>query len=109
MSNITSCDSGGSFCTENIREDAAIKRHNPQLPAAHNHQPQFHSPTSLTSTTTNSNGSNSNSQLPSPVKKKRSLPGNPGNNNFAHTNLILLISFFFKKIKWPKITIYRYI
>ncbi|KAI9099159.1 hypothetical protein K1719_024926 [Acacia pycnantha] len=76
MSNITSCDSGGSFCTKNSREDGTIiKQHHPQHSSAHH---QFHSPASLTSTTTNSNGSNANSQLPPPpVKRKRSLPGNP--------------------------------
>ncbi|XP_027364877.1 zinc finger protein GAI-ASSOCIATED FACTOR 1-like isoform X1 [Abrus precatorius] len=70
MSNITSCDSG-SFSTENTREDA-LKQQQEMLG-------QFHSPHSHTSTTTtnNSNGSNNNSQPPAPVKKKRSLPGNP--------------------------------
>ncbi|KAK7277942.1 hypothetical protein RJT34_22962 [Clitoria ternatea] len=70
MSNITSCDSG-SFSTENTREDAAKQQ--PEMLC------QFHSPHSHTSTTTtnNSNGSNTNSQPSAPVKKKRSLPGNP--------------------------------
>jgi len=78
MSNITSCDSG-SFSTENTREDAAVKQKSEMLG-------QFHSPHSLTSTTTtnNSNGSNTNSQPPAPVKKKRSLPGNPGNFSNSH-------------------------
>ncbi|TKY45309.1 hypothetical protein E2542_SST30743 [Spatholobus suberectus] len=69
MSNITRCDSG-SFSTENTREDAAKQS---EILG------QFHSPHSHTSTTTtnNSNGSNTNSQPPAPVKKKRSLPGNP--------------------------------
>ncbi|KAG4997484.1 hypothetical protein JHK85_028923 [Glycine max] len=72
MSNITSCDSG-SFSTENTREDAAVKQQQSEMLG------QFHSPHSHTSTTTtnNSNGSNTNSQPPAPVKKKRSLPGNP--------------------------------
>jgi len=89
MSNITSCDSG-SFSTENTREDAAA--------AAVKHQSemlgQFHSPHSLTSTTTtnNSNGSNTNSQPPAPAKKKRSLPGNPG--NFSHTHLRKTFTLF---------------
>lgn len=75
MSNITSCDSG-SFSTENNREDAAVKQQQSEMLG------QFHSPHSHTSTTTtnNSNGtSNTNSQQLAPVKKKRSLPGNPGN------------------------------
>ncbi|KAJ1387426.1 Zinc finger C2H2-type [Sesbania bispinosa] len=72
MSNITSCDSG-SFSTENTREDA-VKQQPPEILG------QFHSPHSLTSTTittNNSNGSNTNLQPPAPLKKKRSLPGNP--------------------------------
>lgn len=79
MSNITSCDSG-SFSTENTREDAVVKQQ-PEILG------QFHSPhshTSTTTTTNNSNGSNTDSQSPAPVKKKRNLPGNPGNFSNNH-------------------------
>lgn len=72
MSNITSCDSG-SLSTENNR-DVAVKQKPIEIVG------QFHSPHSHTSTTTTNNNSNgSNTILQPPLKKKRNLPGNPGN------------------------------
>ncbi|KAF7805106.1 protein indeterminate-domain 2 [Senna tora] len=71
MSNITSCDSG-SFSTSRELDAVVVK----QQTGAHH---EFHSPNSLTSTTTTSNVSDTNSHLP-PLKKKRSLPGNPDPN-----------------------------
>lgn len=76
MSNITSCDSGGSFSTENTTREDAFKQQQSEILG------HFNSPHSHTSTTTNdnSNGSNTNNlQPPASIKKKRSLPGNPGN------------------------------
>lgn len=79
MSNITSCDSG-SFSTENTREDAVKQQQTDQILG------QFHSPHSHTSTTTNNNNNSngSNTDLQPPLKKKRNLPGNPGNSLFIH-------------------------
>ena len=81
-SNITSCDSW-RFSTENninSGEDAAVavKQQLEMLG-------QLHSPNSNTSTTTNnSNGSASNTDSQPPAKKKRNLPGNPGNFSNNH-------------------------
>jgi hypothetical protein len=75
MSNITCCDSE-SFSTENNREDGVKQLQQTEILG------QFHSPhshTSTTTTTTNNNSNGSNTNLQPPLKRKRNLPGNPGN------------------------------